>query len=507
MKKIRVRFAPSPTGGLHIGGLRTALYNYFFAKKHGGDFILRIEDTDAKRFVPESEAYINAVLEWFGINPDESPIKGGPYAPYRQSERSSLYQHYADELVKKGKAYYAFDSSEALEEMRAKQRALGSPSPKYNAITRMSLSNSFTLPSEEVARRVAAKEPYVIRLLVDYREDIKFKDVVRGVLHIKGSSLDDKVLLKEDGLPTYHLANVVDDHLMDITHVIRGEEWLPSTPIHLLLYKALGFEPPIFVHLPLLLRADGQGKLSKRMAATTGTPIFPINWEDKATGHTYQGFREAGYLPEALLNFIALLGWHPPGNEECFDREALCERFSLDRIHKAGVRFDITKAKWFNQHYLKKSTNQRLYQRYLLPKIQAEKLAIPPAYGEAVCALVKDRIAFPNELWEKHTYFFIAPTTYPKEMWQPIWSATLSALFAETITHLSSQESFKEDQLRKTLKAFVKENRAPQLMRLIRLALTGQPMGPDLVKTILLLGQKESIQRLKSALKDWQKEA
>ncbi|MEM7174165.1 MAG: glutamate--tRNA ligase, partial [Bacteroidota bacterium] len=348
-QNVRVRFAPSPTGPLHIGGVRTAFYNYLFAKKHQGQFILRIEDTDQNRLVPQSESYIQEALTWLGITPDESPQKGGEMGPYRQSERKSLYEKYALALVKAGKAYYAFDTPEELEAMRAKFKAIGQAAPQYNAISRMQMKNSLTLSQEEVSQRLKQGQPYVIRMLIDPQITIKAKDTIRGWVQVKGVNLDDKVLLKADGMATYHLANVVDDHFMQITHVIRGEEWLPSLAYHILLYEYFQWEKPEFVHLPLLLNANGKGKLSKRNTQQHDFPILPLDWQDAHTQQTLPGFKQAGYLKEALLNFIALLGWHPSHNQELFTCDELIANFSLSRISKSGACFDIDKAKWFNQ--------------------------------------------------------------------------------------------------------------------------------------------------------------
>ena len=502
---VRVRFAPSPTGPLHPGGARTAWYNYVFAKQNKGSFILRIEDTDQKRLVEGSEAYLKEALQWLHIIPDEGPDKGGKFGPYRQSERKAIYKQYALQLIEKGAAYYAFDSVESLEAMRQKQRAMGVEAPKYNAITRSSMENAFTLSKEEVNRRIKAGVPHVIRLLVNYNETIKFKDEVRGWIQVKGASIDDKVLVKEDGMPTYHLANVVDDHLMQITHVIRGEEWLPSTPIHVLLYRALAWTCPIFVHLPLLLRSDGQGKLSKRTAVQAGDPVFILNWQDKATGTTFKGFREVGYLPGAFTNFLTLLGWHPADNNELLDYATLRKVFSLARINKAGVKFDLTKAKWFNQQYLKAMPNEALANTYLLPILQEKKTDVLPAYAAAVCGLIKDRITFPNELWEQHRYFFVPPTDYPlaivKEKFYPIsYEAVNKIMIALTGTATFDPNSIQSIFSKYTESEQVKK---AHVIGLIRVAITGQRMGPNLVQIAALLGRREVANRLERALHSW----
>ncbi|TAH24220.1 MAG: glutamate--tRNA ligase, partial [Cytophagales bacterium] len=362
MNPVRVRFAPSPTGPLHIGGVRTALYNFLLARKTGGKMILRIEDTDQTRFVPGAEEYIKEALAWIGIELDESPWVGGPHAPYRQSERKPMYMQYAMQLIESGNAYYAFDTAEELDEMRKRLEAAKVPDPKYNSITRMQMKNSITMPEDEVKAWLDAGKPYVIRLKVPRKEEVRINDLIRGWVMVHSSTLDDKVLMKSDGMPTYHLANVVDDYLMKITHVIRGEEWLPSAPTHVLLYKFLGWESsmPQFAHLPLLLKPDGNGKLSKRDGDMGGYPVFPIEWNDQATGAVFMGFRESGYLPEATLNFLSLLGWNPGTQEEIFSLENLIQAFTVERIGKSGSKFDIQKAKWFNQEYLKMMSNETM---------------------------------------------------------------------------------------------------------------------------------------------------
>ena len=350
---VRVRFAPSPTGPLHIGGVRTALYNYLFAKKMGGKMLLRIEDTDQTRYVAGAEDYIREALEWVGIKIDEGVLEGGPFAPYKQSERKDLYKDYAQQLIDSGKAYYAFDTSEELDLLRKTLEEAKVDNISYNAVTRMQMKNSLTLSEEEVAQKLASGEPHVIRLKVPLKEEIRFKDLVRDWVAVHASTIDDKVLMKSDGMPTYHLANIVDDHLMEITHVIRGEEWLPSAPLHILLYRAFGWEAPQFAHLPLLLKPEGNGKLSKRDGLLGDFPVFPLEWKDPATNEISRGFREDGYFPEAVLNFLALLGWNPGTEQEIMSIDELSAAFSLESIHKAGARFDVNKAKWFNQSYLR----------------------------------------------------------------------------------------------------------------------------------------------------------
>ncbi|MEM7361972.1 MAG: glutamate--tRNA ligase [Bacteroidota bacterium] len=496
--KVIVRYAPSPTGPQHIGGIRTALYNYLFAKKHRGTFILRIEDTDQTRFVPKSESYIMEALAWLGITPDQGVIQGGPCGPYRQSERKSIYKSYAEELIQKGKAYYAFDTTEALDTMRSRLKAAKVAAPKYNAITRAAMQNSLTLPAEEVTRRLEAAEPYVIRLLVDPKATVKVYDQVRGWVKVQGASLDDKVLLKEDGMPTYHLANIVDDHLMGITHVIRGEEWLPSAPIHALLYEAFGWEPPLFVHLPLILRNQGEGKLSKRVAQESDTPIFPLTWDDPTSGITFQGFRERGYLPEALLNFLALLGWHPSGDQEIFTHDELIEAFSLKGINKSGARFDVEKAQWINQQHLKKMNDGYLATTYLLPSLKAKGLDVSLDKAIEVCHVVKERICFPKDLPEESIYFFQPPPAYPHAVTQP-----QKAFINACITQFASVHPWNSETIKASSQACTQaaELKSRHTMPLLRKILTGREKGVKLPLMMAVLGQEEVINRLKTSQK------
>ncbi|MEX0884296.1 MAG: glutamate--tRNA ligase, partial [Cyclobacteriaceae bacterium] len=391
-KEVRVRFAPSPTGALHIGGVRTALYNYLFAKKTGGKFLLRIEDTDQNRFIAGAEKYIQNVLDWLGITPDESPWNPGDVGPYRQSERKSMYREYSQYLLDNGHAYYAFDTSEELEAMRQRLTAARVVSPQYNSITRTQMRNSLTLPADEVKAMLDAGEPYVIRIKIPRKEEVRLNDMVRGWVMVHSNSLDDKVLMKSDGMPTYHLANIVDDHLMGITHVIRGEEWLPSAPLHVLLYRYLGWEEsmPQFAHLPLLLKPDGNGKLSKRDAQKHGFPIFPMNWTDPDSGELLIGFKETGYLPEALLNFLAFLGWNPGDQRELFSMDKLVEAFSIERIGKSGTKFDINKAKWYNEQYLRNKSGQEL-SAYLLEDLSKEGIKINGEKAEKIVSVMKER--------------------------------------------------------------------------------------------------------------------
>lgn len=504
-QEVRVRFAPSPTGGLHIGGVRTALYNYLFAKKHNGKFIIRIEDTDQKRFVPGAEEYIYEALEWLGLLPDESPKVGGAYGPYRQSERKEMYRQYAERLVEEGNAYYAFDTEEELEAMRQRLIAAKSKNPSYNAISRMSMKNSLTLPPEEVKARIESGEPYVIRMKVPHKKEIRFKDHIRGWVVVHASALDDKVLLKSDGMPTYHLANIVDDHLMKITHVIRGEEWLPSAPIHVLLYEFFGWQPPEFAHLPLILRPDGNGKLSKRVADQLGFPIFPLTWTDQE-GNVSIGYRERGFLPEAIINFLALLGWHPSDNRELFTLEELIQEFSLERITKSGARFDFEKAKWFNQQYLRQKSGEELLPFFFEGLEQANvglsAADIDKEKAVRICELMKERITFPKDIWEEASFFFVPPATFDEQAVAKRWNeqaALLLKAYAEKLQTADASDGASMKHLLSEL-AEAEGLKIGKVMPALRLALTGQMAGPDLVEILDILGKEEVVKRLLHAI-------
>ncbi|XWN35666.1 MAG: glutamate--tRNA ligase [Roseivirga sp.] len=498
-KTPRVRFAPSPTGALHIGGVRTALYNYLFAKKHQGQFILRIEDTDQTRFVSGAEEYILNTLQWLGLEPDEGPVQGGAYGPYRQSERQALYPQYAAQLVEAGRAYYAFDTAEELEAMRARLKAARVATPQYNAVSRAWMRNSLTLPREEVTALLEAGAPHVIRIKVPHQEDIRFHDAVRGWVKTHSTALDDKVLMKSDGIPTYHFANVVDDHLMQITHVIRGEEWIPSTPIHVLLYRYLGWEAsmPQFVHLPLLLKPEGTGKLSKRDAEQQGFPIFPLAWQDAHTSEHLNSFREQGYLPAALLNFLALLGWNPGTQQEVFALEDLVQAFSLERIGKSGVKFDIHKAQWFNQQYLHAQPEEVLV-KYLTEQLEAKQLPYTQEKALQVSRLVKERVVFPQDFWQQGQYFFVRPTMYDEKVVQNKWNAETCTALKEFTEALKGLPTFEADAIKTTLVMLLeaKALKLGQVMPLVRVALTGTAAGPDLMQSLAIIGQEESITRL-----------
>lgn len=503
-RDVRVRFAPSPTGALHIGGVRTALYNYLFAKKHGGKMLLRIEDTDQTRFVPGAEDYILNALKWMGITIDEGVKEGGPHAPYRQSERKPMYMQYALQLVADGNAYYAFDTPEELDIMREELKAAKVATPQYNAITRVRMKNSLTLPEDEVKRKLEAGVPYVIRLKVPRKDEIRLNDMVRGWVMWHSSTLDDKVLMKSDGMPTYHLANVVDDHLMNISHVIRGEEWLPSAPTHVLIYRYLGWEVtmPQFAHLPLLLKPDGNGKLSKRDADKHGFPIFPLTWQDPFTLETAAGFQSEGYLPDALVNFLAFLGWNPGTQQELFSMKELIEAFTIERIGKSGTKFDINKAKWFNQQYLKEKTNEELAV-YLLKDLKENNIACAPEKVAAICAQLKERVVFPQDFWKDGKYFFQAPDHYDETVVNNKWNteaANIIAQYAEALRQNSG--TICADTAKALLNSVLEKNEVKigKILQALRVCITGVGSGPDLMQVIEILGVTESVKRMEIAI-------
>ena len=510
-RKVRVRFAPSPTGPLHMGGVRTALYNYLFAKKHGGDFILRIEDTDQTRFVPGAEAYIIESLKWCGIEPNEGVGFGdGSCAPYRQSERKPMYRQYAEQLVKDGHAYYAFDSSEELDEARQKMEKAGG-SFMYNAITRQNLKNSLVFSEDETKKRVDAGEHYVIRIKIPRNEEIRLEDTIRGWVVVQSAQMDDKVLFKSDGMPTYHLANVVDDYLMKITHVIRGEEWLPSAPLHVLLYRYLGWESvmPQFAHLPLLLRPDGNGKLSKRDGDRLGFPVFPLSGEvpDSKTGkmEKFTGYKEAGYFPEAFINMLALLGWHASGNKELFSLSELVQEFSLERVSKSGAKFDPEKTKWFNQQYLRQHNDDSLAESFL--PIVTEKLAVGSRqlankdYIKRVCALIKEKANFLNEFWSLGSYFFVEPTDYDKEVIKKRWNEKSKGFMAELASAYKTTTDFSAANSENIFKQVCEKLgiKSGEVMQLFRVCISGVAGGPALFEAAALIGKEEVVKRLEKA--------
>ncbi|MCB9260865.1 MAG: glutamate--tRNA ligase [Flavobacteriales bacterium] len=502
-RRVRVRFAPSPTGPLHIGGVRTALYNYLFAKKHGGDFLLRIEDTDQTRFVPGAEDYINESLEWLGIAPNEGVRQGGSHAPYRQSERMSIYRQYADQLVANGHAYYAFDTPEELDEMRKKMEA-ARMSAKYDATSRMSMKNSLTLSEDEVKKRLDNNDAYVIRIKLPRKEEVRFHDSVRGWVVVNTTQMDDKVLLKGDGLPTYHLANVVDDHLMEITHVIRGEEWLPSAPLHVMLYRYLGWEEtmPTFAHLSLLLKPDGQGKLSKRDGDRLGFPVFPLQWTDPKTNEISSGYRETGYLPDAVINMLALLGWHPSDNQEIFNLNELIEAFSLEKVSKSGAKFDATKARWFNNRYLQNMDNKEIV-NLIKPHFSANGWDISNEdYLVAIVGLLKEKVDFAQDIVPLSQYFFENPKEYDTAVVAKKWKDHVPALMAKLADHFQNLTNFSSSFVEDSFKQFAETNGVSpgSLMQPLRLAVSGMAGGPPIFEMLQLLGKEKVVSRINLAV-------
>lgn len=496
-RPVRVRFAPSPTGPLHIGGVRTALYNYLFAKKHGGTFIIRIEDTDQTRFVPGAQEYIMDALAWCGIMPTEGPGLGGEYGPYVQSERKSMYRAYADQLVENGHAYIAFDTAEDLDKMRDQAKQMGMPNWQYNSTTRTSMKNSLTLPADEVQRRIDDGEPYVIRMKMPRNKDIRFEDAIRSWVVVNTNNLDDKVLFKSDGMPTYHLANIVDDHTMEISHVIRGEEWLPSAPLHVMLYEAFGWEAPTFAHLPLLLKPDGNGKLSKRDGDRLGFPVFPTNWTTKE-GELYSGYREQGYFSGAFINMLAFLGWNPGTTQEIFSLDELVASFSLARVSKAGAKFDPDKTRWFQQQYLRSTPDEDLAD--LLSQI------LDKDYDKArlttICRLMKERATFVRDILTEGSFLFDAPTEYDEKTTRKKWKGQADELMSEWKTELASIESFDAPTIESTFKAFItsKELGIGAVLPLFRLLVTGKGMGPSMFEIAEFLGQEECVSRIEAGL-------
>ena len=498
-RKVRVRFAPSPTGALHIGGVRTALYNYLFAKQHNGDMILRIEDTDSQRFVPGAEAYIIEALEWLGIKFDEGVGYGGNHAPYRQSERKDIYRKYVEQLLSDGKAYIAFDTPEELE---AKRKEI--PNFQYDASTRMQMRNSLTLPKEEIDRLIAEGKQYVVRFKVEPGEDVHVNDLIRGEVIINSSILDDMVLYKSaDNLPTYHLANIVDDHLMEISHVIRGEEWLPSAPLHVLLYRAFGWKDsmPEFAHLSLLLKPDGNGKLSKRDGDRLGFPVFPLEWHDPKTGEVSSGYREAGYLPEAVINFLALLGWNPGNDQEILSMDDLIKLFSLEKCSKNGAKFDFEKGKWFNHKYIQNKSNEELTELFL-PILQEKGISADPTKTAKIIGLVKDRISFVKELWAQTSYFFIAPESYEEKSVKKRWKEDTPERMKELIEILENITDFASEDTEKIVLGWITENNyhMGNVMNAFRLAVVGECKGPHMFDITTILGKEETIKRIKKAI-------
>jgi len=500
--KVRVRFAPSPTGPLHIGGVRTALYNYLFAKKLGGSMILRIEDTDQGRFVPGAEAYIIESLTWLGIKFDEADHVGGNYGPYRQSDRKNLYREYVDILLNNGWAYYAFDKPGELEAKR-KQYESEKKTFQYDSSTRLNMNNSLVLPTEEVTRLLAEDHPFVVRFKMPADIDVKVTDMIRGEVIVHSNLLDDKVLYKSDGMPTYHLANIVDDHLMEISHVIRGEEWLPSAPLHVMLYKAFGWEAtmPKFAHLPLLLKPDGNGKLSKRDGDRLGFPVFPLRWTDPKTGEVSSGYRESGYFPEALVNILAFLGWNPGTEKEQYSMDELIQDFSIERISKSGAKFDLEKAKWFNHQYLIHKSDAELAESFNL--ILKEKgINANLEYVTTICGLMKERVHFVSEFWTQAHFFFQAPESYDPDVIKKKWKAETPLLLEELARFLEGLESFEETELETAVKAYLEEKQIGmgQIMNGWRLVIVGSNAGPAMFQIASILGKEETIKRIRKGI-------
>lgn len=503
-RNVRVRFAPSPTGGLHLGGVRTALFNYLFAKQHGGSFVLRIEDTDQTRFVPGAEQYIIDCLAWCGISPDEGPHAGGNFGPYRQSERKANYRKYAEQLVEKGYAYYAFDTPEELEKMREEFKTPANPSPQYNSKLRMQLKNSLSLDRETVDNLLAKNTPHVIRIKMPENVEVKLHDLIRGEVVFNTDQSDDKVLLKADGMPTYHLAVVVDDYEMQISHAFRGEEWLPSSPVHVLLWEYLGWKDsmPAWAHLPLILKPDGQGKLSKRDGDRLGFPVFAMDWQDPKTGELTKGFKEMGFLPQAFINMLALLGWNDGSGEELFDLPTLVARFNIERIHKGGAKFDFEKAKWFNQEWIKKTTDQEL-----LPHIQ--QLLLPQgisATEEALIALipmVKERCQLLNDFTAQLLYFFKDPGEVDVEAIRSKWDEKKASFFQSWSLLLEGITDWQTTEIENSFKAHAAEaNIKPGELQLpFRIMLVGGKFGPPVFEIAAKIGQAATLRRINHVLK------
>jgi glutamyl-tRNA synthetase len=498
MREVRVRFAPSPTGPLHIGGVRTALYNYLFARKNGGKFILRIEDTDQGRFVPGAEQYIVEALTWSGIHFDEGVHIGGPYAPYRQSDRKEVYHQYALQLLENGTAYYAFDTPGELDASR-KEYESRKETFQYGPQTRMSLKNSLTLAESEVKSLLDAGVHYVIRVKIPEHETITVHDLIRGDVTVDSALLDDKVLYKSDGMPTYHLANVVDDYLMKISHVIRGEEWLPSAPLHVLLYRYLGWEKdmPEFAHLPLLLKPDGNGKLSKRDGDRLGFPVFPLRWTDPASGEVSSGYRESGYLPEAFINMLAFLGWNPGTEQELFTLDELVKDFSIERVSKSGAKFDVEKAHWYNHQYLSKKTPAELAV-LLTPMLEGKNIEVCNEYVEQVCSLIHDRAVLIPDLWTQSHFFFLDPESYDEKVAAKIWKTETPTLLSEYIPVLQSIEPFTKENIELGTKEFVQSKGIGmgQLMNPLRLTVVGTNAGPGMMDMMAVIGKEFIIPRI-----------
>lgn len=501
-RKVRVRFAPSPTGPLHIGGVRTALYNYLFARHNGGEMILRIEDTDSRRFVPGAEDYINEALAWLGIKIDEGVREGGPHGPYRQSERRDIYREHVRMLLDAGKAYIAFDTPEELQAARE-----ATPNFQYDASTRGQMRNSLTISAEEVERRIAEGEPYVVRFKIEPGREIAVDDLLRGRVTINSSILDDKVLYKSaDDLPTYHLANIVDDHLMEVSHVIRGEEWLPSAPLHFLLYEAFGWSDsrPEFVHLPLLLKPDGKGKLSKRDGDRLGFPVFPLDWRDPQSGDLTHGYREGGYLPEAVVNFLALLGWNPGDDTELMDMDELIKRFSIEHCSRSGAKFAYEKGRWFNHEYIQKLDPERLTDLFadVLKNHGVDTGSFSRDYIGRAAAMVKDRVSFIEELWANARFFFEAPTEYEAKSVKKRWTPDMPRHMKDLIGQLRALPTLESKKAEEIILGWIKENglHMGNVMNAWRLAVVGECKGPHMFDILELMGTDENVARIEAAI-------
>lgn len=501
-RKVRVRFAPSPTGPLHIGGVRTALYNYLFARHNGGEMILRIEDTDSRRFVPGAEDYINEALAWLGIKIDEGVREGGPHGPYRQSERRDIYREHVRMLLDAGKAYIAFDTPEELQAARE-----STPNFQYDASTRGQMRNSLTISAEEVERRIAEGESYVVRFKIEPGREIAVDDLLRGRVTINSSVLDDKVLYKSaDDLPTYHLANIVDDHLMEVSHVIRGEEWLPSAPLHFLLYEAFGWSDsrPEFVHLPLLLKPDGKGKLSKRDGDRLGFPVFPLDWRDPQSGDLTHGYREGGYLPEAVVNFLALLGWNPGDDTELMDMDELIKRFSIEHCSRSGAKFAYEKGRWFNHEYIQKLASERLTDLFtdVLKNHGVDTGSFSRDYIGRAAAMVKDRVSFIEELWANARFFFEAPTEYEAKSVKKRWTPDMPRHMKDLIGQLRALPTLESKKAEEIILGWIKENglHMGNVMNAWRLAVVGECKGPHMFDILELMGTDENVARIEAAI-------
>jgi glutamyl-tRNA synthetase len=512
-RKVRVRFAPSPTGPLHIGGVRTALFNYLFARRHGGDFIIRIEDTDSGRFVPGAEAYIIKALSWCRILPNEGLTAGGqiaeqpdaanPHAPYRQSQRKALYRTYAEQLVASGHAYYAFDTPEALDALR-KEAEAKKDTFIYSHAVRARMHTSLTMPAGEVAARLQQDRHWVVRFKMPESREVHMHDLIRGDVTVNTATLDDKVLWKAaDELPTYHLANIVDDHLMDISHVIRGEEWLPSLPLHYLLYEAFGWTDtqPEFAHLPLLLKPDGKGKLSKRDGDRLGFPVFPLAWEDPLGGEPSRGYREDGYFPEALVNLLALLGWNPGTGQELFSLEELVDAFGLDRVVKSGAKFNPDKARWFNQQVLRTKSNEELAQLYQ-EELRGRGIAADDGYVAQVCGFIKERATFVKDFWELSSWFFVAPTSYDEKAKQKYWTPETPSLMKKLAAVLETVEPFTTEAIAHAVQEWIANNglNTGAVMNAFRLCVVGSSKGPGMFEIASLLEKEKILKRIKSVI-------